>query len=87
MSPSPPCLNSSLLTTLLAAMQDLNGMIDAAKYADLVLLMIDGGFGFEMETFEFLNILQASSCLWQCALSKAQTMCLGSSNVLPASFC
>jgi len=38
--------------------QDLNGMIDAAKYADLVLLLIDGAFGFEMETFEFLNILQ-----------------------------
>ena len=33
-------------------------MIDAAKYADLVLLMVDGGFGFEMETFEFLNLLQ-----------------------------
>ena len=31
----------------------------AAKYADLVLLLIDGGFGFEMETFEFLNLLQA----------------------------
>lgn len=30
----------------------------AAKYADLVLLLIDGGFGFEMETFEYLNILQ-----------------------------
>lgn len=34
-------------------------MIDAAKYADLVLLLVDGAFGFEMETFEFLNILQA----------------------------
>lgn len=33
-------------------------MIDAAKYADLVLLLIDGSFGFEMETFEFLNCLQ-----------------------------
>ena len=33
-------------------------MIDAAKFADLVLLVIDGNFGFEMETFEFLNILQ-----------------------------
>eukprot|EP00898_Chlorokybus_atmophyticus_P007768 jgi/Chlat1/7993/Chrsp7S07775 len=33
-------------------------MIDAAKYADLVLLLIDGAFGFEMETFEFLNVLQ-----------------------------
>lgn len=26
--------------------------------ADLVLLLIDASFGFEMETFEFLNILQ-----------------------------
>lgn len=33
-------------------------MIDAAKYADLVLLLIDAAFGFEMETFEFLNLLQ-----------------------------
>jgi len=31
-------------------------MIDAAKIADLVLLVIDASFGFEMETFEFLNI-------------------------------
>ena len=36
-------------------------MIDAAKYADLVLLLVDGAFGFEMETFEFLNILQVCS--------------------------
>ncbi|KAL4257508.1 Bms1-type G domain-containing protein [Pleurotus pulmonarius] len=27
--------------------------------ADLVLLMIDGSFGFEMESFEFLNVLQS----------------------------
>jgi hypothetical protein len=40
---------------------DLNAMIDAAKFADLVLLLIDGGYGFEMETFEFLNILQVSA--------------------------
>ena len=26
--------------------------------ADLVLLLVDGSFGFEMETFEFLNVLQ-----------------------------
>lgn len=32
--------------------------VDAAKLADLVLLLVDGDFGFEMETFEFLNILQ-----------------------------
>lgn len=37
---------------------DMNSMIDTAKVADLVLLMIDASFGFEMETFEFLNICQ-----------------------------
>ncbi|KAF5838557.1 BMS1-like protein [Dunaliella salina] len=44
--------------TFIECPQDLHGMLDAAKYADLVLLMIDGAFGFEMETFEFLNLLQ-----------------------------
>ena len=38
--------------------QELANMVDAAKFADLVLLLVDGNFGFEMETFEFLNILQ-----------------------------
>ncbi|XP_062943446.1 ribosome biogenesis protein BMS1 homolog isoform X2 [Cynocephalus volans] len=37
---------------------DINTMIDLAKVADLVLMLIDAGFGFEMETFEFLNICQ-----------------------------
>ncbi|KAL6976245.1 Glycoside hydrolase 2 (Mannanase, beta-galactosidase) [Sarracenia purpurea var. burkii] len=37
---------------------DINGMIDAAKFADVALLLVDGSYGFEMETFEFLNILQ-----------------------------
>ncbi|GAB2267099.1 Glycoside hydrolase 2 (Mannanase, beta-galactosidase) [Dionaea muscipula] len=37
---------------------EINGMIDCAKFADLALLLIDGSFGFEMETFEFLNIMQ-----------------------------
>ncbi|XP_019265838.1 PREDICTED: ribosome biogenesis protein BMS1 homolog isoform X2 [Nicotiana attenuata] len=37
---------------------DINGMIDVAKFADLALLLIDGSYGFEMETFEFLNIMQ-----------------------------
>lgn len=37
---------------------ELAHMVDAAKFADLVLLLVDGNFGFEMETFEFLNILQ-----------------------------
>lgn len=37
---------------------DINMMIDLAKVADLVLMLIDASFGFEMETFEFLNICQ-----------------------------
>ncbi|OJJ47232.1 hypothetical protein ASPZODRAFT_65294 [Penicilliopsis zonata CBS 506.65] len=38
----------------------LASMIDTAKVADIVLLMIDGNYGFEMETMEFLNALAAS---------------------------
>ncbi|KAI9568344.1 hypothetical protein HD554DRAFT_2099654 [Boletus coccyginus] len=45
--------------TFIECNNDLNSMIDIGKVVDLVLLMIDGSFGFEMETFEFLNILQA----------------------------
>ena len=37
---------------------DLHSMMDVGKSADLILLVIDASFGFEMETFEFLNILQ-----------------------------
>lgn len=37
---------------------DIHSMTDLAKVADLVLLMIDGSYGFEMETFEYLNLLQ-----------------------------
>jgi hypothetical protein len=39
-------------------------MMDAAKAADLVLLLVDGAFGFEMETFEFLNLLQVPGGAW-----------------------
>ena len=35
-------------------------MIDIAKVVDIVLLMIDGHYGFEMETMEFLNVLSSS---------------------------
>ena len=45
--------------TFIECNNDLNSMIDIGKIADLVLLMIDASFGFEMETFEFLNILQS----------------------------
>lgn len=44
--------------TLIECKNDINAMIDVAKCADLVLLMIDASFGFEMEIFEFLNICQ-----------------------------
>lgn len=44
--------------TLIECNNDVNSMIDIAKCADLVLLMCDASFGFEMEMFEFLNICQ-----------------------------
>ncbi|XP_026455085.1 ribosome biogenesis protein BMS1 homolog isoform X1 [Papaver somniferum] len=37
---------------------NVNGMIDAAKYADAVIFLIDASYEFEMETFEFLNLLR-----------------------------
>ncbi|KAI3937880.1 hypothetical protein MKW92_004483, partial [Papaver armeniacum] len=38
---------------------DIHGMIDAAKYADLVLLLVDASYQYqEMETFEFLYLLR-----------------------------
>ncbi|WBW72875.1 GTP binding protein Bms1 [Schizosaccharomyces osmophilus] len=43
--------------TFLECPNDLSSMIDVAKIADLVLLLVDANFGFEMETMEFLNIL------------------------------
>ncbi|GAA5955257.1 hypothetical protein JCM3765_003261 [Sporobolomyces pararoseus] len=45
--------------TLIEVPNDLGAMVDAAKVADLVLLMIDGSFGFEMETFEALSALSS----------------------------
>ena len=44
--------------TFIECPNDISSMIDLGKIADLVLLMVDGSFGFEMETFEFLNVLQ-----------------------------
>ncbi|KAL5732273.1 Glycoside hydrolase 2 [Ranunculus cassubicifolius] len=43
--------------TFVECPNDITGMLDAAKFADIVLLLIDGSYGFEMEFFEFLNIL------------------------------
>lgn len=44
--------------TFIECPNDTAAMLDCAKVADLVLLCVDAKFGFEMETFEFLNILQ-----------------------------
>lgn len=46
--------------TFLECPNELEAMVDVAKVADIVLLMIDGNYGFEMETMEFLNILAAT---------------------------
>lgn len=45
--------------TFIECNNDINSMIDVSKVADLVLIMVDASFGFEMETFEFLNICQS----------------------------
>jgi len=44
--------------TFIECPNDISAMIDLGKIADLALVMIDGSVGFEMETFEYLNILQ-----------------------------
>ncbi|KAK3503038.1 hypothetical protein B0T13DRAFT_462476 [Neurospora crassa] len=46
--------------TFIECANELEAMVDIAKVADIVLLMIDGNFGFEMETMEFLNVLAAT---------------------------
>ncbi|KAF2849683.1 ribosome biogenesis protein-like protein [Plenodomus tracheiphilus IPT5] len=48
------------LTFLECPADSLAAMIDVAKVVDICLLMIDGNYGFEMETMEFLNVLSAS---------------------------
>ena len=47
------------LTFMECPADSLASMIDIAKVVDIVLLMIDGNYGFEMETMEFLNVLSA----------------------------
>lgn len=46
--------------TFIECPNELEAMVDIAKVADIILLMIDGNFGFEMETMEFLNVLAAT---------------------------
>ncbi|KAH6690469.1 ribosome biogenesis protein BMS1 [Plectosphaerella plurivora] len=46
--------------TFVECPNEMEAMVDMAKIADVVLLMIDGNYGFEMETMEFLNVLAAT---------------------------
>ncbi|KAF2219606.1 hypothetical protein BDZ85DRAFT_44290 [Elsinoe ampelina] len=48
------------LTIMECPSDSLSAMIDMAKVVDIVLLMVDGNYGFEMETMEFLNVLSAT---------------------------
>ena len=44
--------------TFVECPNDLNAMMDLAKVADIVMLLIDAHYGFELETFEMINLLQ-----------------------------
>ena len=44
--------------TIIECPNDMNAMCDVAKVADLAMLLVDGSYGFQMETFEFLNMCQ-----------------------------
>ena len=48
------------LTFIECPSDNLASSIDVAKVVDIVLLMIDGNFGFEMETMEFLSVLSST---------------------------
>ena len=45
--------------TFVEVNNDINCMIDIAKVADMVLMLIDVTLGIEMEIFEFLEICRA----------------------------
>ena len=60
--------------TFVECPNDLASMLDAAKLADLVLLLIDASLSFKMETFEFLSLLGVR--LVNCCCDRAvQGMC------------
>jgi ribosome biogenesis protein BMS1 len=47
------CLGKQMRVQFVECPNDINGMIDAAKFADLALLLIDGSYGFEMVRYYF----------------------------------
>lgn len=56
--PITVCTSKTKRITLLECPNTPTAMLDVAKTADLVLLCVDAKFGFEMESFEFLNMMQ-----------------------------
>ncbi|KAK4504946.1 hypothetical protein PRZ48_002909 [Zasmidium cellare] len=48
------------LTIMECPSESLAAAVDLAKVVDIVLLMIDGNYGFEMETMEFLSVLSST---------------------------
>jgi hypothetical protein len=48
--------------TFIEVPNDINGMVDAAKVADLVLLLIDAHFGFEMVLHTALTQIFTNHC-------------------------
>ncbi|XP_015790654.1 ribosome biogenesis protein bms1 [Tetranychus urticae] len=42
--------------TFIESNSSINNIIDIVKISDISLLLIDASFGFELETFEFLNV-------------------------------
>ena len=52
--------NKTARLTIIECPNDMCAMMDLAKVADLVLMVVDASFGFEMDTFEFMNVLQVA---------------------------
>ena len=50
--------NKNHRITLYECPTEMQAMIDLAKICDLALILIDASIGFEMETFEYLSLLQ-----------------------------
>ncbi|UKJ89220.1 hypothetical protein MACJ_002468 [Theileria orientalis] len=50
--------SKSRRVTLIECGNSMIDMIDCCKIADIALVMIDGSYGYEMETFEFVNMMQ-----------------------------
>jgi len=50
--------NKNNRITLYECPTDMQAMIDLSKICDLALILIDASIGFEMESFEFLSLLQ-----------------------------